>query len=251
MNPINYQKINQQTINNWIDNGWEWGQPISHTEFEEAKNGNFAVKLTPTKSVPKNWIGDLRGKKVLGIASGGGQQMPIFTALGAACTVLDYSDKQIEQERMVAQREGYLITLLQEDMSTPLPFADDTFDMIFHPVSNCYIEEVKPLWKECYRVLKKGGVLLSGLDIGINYLFDEEEKILINTLPFNPLNNEEHLRQMQKSNGGIQFSHTSEEQINGQLEAGFTLLSLYDDTNGYGNLHEHNVASYIATRSIK
>ena len=45
MNPINYQKINQQTINNWIDNGWESGQPISHTEFEEAKNGNFAVKL--------------------------------------------------------------------------------------------------------------------------------------------------------------------------------------------------------------
>ena len=55
---------------------------------------------------------------------------------------------------------------------------NDTFDMIFHPVSNCYIEEVKPLWKECYRVLKKGGVLLSGLDIGIHYLFDEEEKIL-------------------------------------------------------------------------
>ena len=137
------------------------GQPISHTEFEEAKNGNFVVKLTPTKSVPKNWIGDLRGKKVLGLASGGGQQMPIFTALGAACTVLDYSDRQIEQERMVAKREGYLITLLQEDMSKPLPFADDTFDMIFHPVSNCYIEEVKPLWKECYRVLKKGGVLLS------------------------------------------------------------------------------------------
>ena len=119
---------------------------------------------------------------MLGLASGGGQQMPIFTALGAVCTVLDYSDRQIEQERMVAEREGYLITLLQEDMSKPLPFANDTFDIIFHPVSNCYIEEVKPLWKECYRVLKKGGILLSGLDIGVNYLFDEEEKTLINTL---------------------------------------------------------------------
>ena len=103
MNPINYQKINQQTINNWIDNGWEWGQPISHTEFEEAQNGNFTVKLTPTKSVPKNWIGDLRGKKVLGLASGGGQQMPIFTALGAECTVLDYSDRQIEQDSPCVQ----------------------------------------------------------------------------------------------------------------------------------------------------
>lgn len=41
---------------------------------------------------------------------------------------------------MVAQREDYLITLLEEDMSKPLPFANDTFDMILHPVCNCYIE---------------------------------------------------------------------------------------------------------------
>jgi len=94
-------------------------------------------------------------------------------------------------------------------------------------------------------VLRKGGVLVSGLDIGINYIFDLEERVLTNTLPFNPLKNEEHLRQMQDSNGGVQFSHTIEEQINGQLEAGFALTNLYDDTNDFGNLHKHNVAYKI------
>ena len=95
--------------------------------------------LTPTKAVPHAWFGELKGKRVLGLASGGGQQMPIFTALGAVCTVLDYSERQLESERMVSQREGYDIRILRADMSKPLPFEDGEFDLIFHPVSNCYV----------------------------------------------------------------------------------------------------------------
>ena len=49
----------------------------------------------------------------------------------------------------------------------------------------------------------------------------------------------------------MQFSHTLEELINGQLEAGFTLLSLYEDTNGKGRLHELNIPTFIAMRSQK
>jgi methyltransferase len=251
MDNINYAEVNARTIDAWVKDGWMWGQPISHEAFVAAQSGDYIVKLTPTKPVPKSWLGDLKGEKILGLACGGGQQMPLFSAVGAECTVLDYSEKQLETERMVAQREGYRIHIVRADMSRPMPFDDDSFDLIFHPVSNCYVEHVQPIWNECYRVLRKGGRLLSGLDIGINYLFDAEERTLLNTLPFNPLKNEEHLRQMQESNSGIQFSHTIEEQINGQLEAGFTLTNLYDDTNGFGNLHEHNVASYVATRCVK
>ncbi|MDO4662557.1 MAG: methyltransferase domain-containing protein [Tissierellia bacterium] len=248
---MDYQKINADTIDRWIENGWQWGESITHDEYIKATKGVFEVKLTPTKNVPKNWLGDLKNKKILGLASGGGQQMPIFKALGADCTILDYSNKQLESERKIAQQEGYNIEIIKADMSKPLTFEDETFDIIFHPVSNCYVEKVKPIWKECYRILKKGGRLLSGLDIGINYIFDEDEKTLVNTLPFNPLKNKDQLDQSIKNDDGIQFSHTIEEQVNGQLEAGFILKSLYDDTNGEGNLHEHNVASFIATLSQK
>ena len=86
--------------------------------------------------------------------------MPIFSALGAECTVLDYSVTQLESEKMVAEREGYEIKTIRADMTKPLPFADETFDMIVHPVSNCYVKEVKPIFKECARILKKGGILL-------------------------------------------------------------------------------------------
>ena len=246
-----YQDINAQTIDKWVEEGWEWGNPISHDEFESAKKGSWNVKLTPVRFVPHEWFVDVKGKRILGLASGGGQQMPIFAAHGAECTVLDYSEKQIESERIVADREGYEITIIRADMTKRLPFGDDTFDLIFHPVSNCYVEEVLPIWKECYRVLKKGGRLLSGLDNGFNYVFDDDETTVCNSLPFNPLKNDEQMRCLKQNDDGIQFSHTAEEQLTGQLRAGFRLADLYEDTNGGGNLHEHNVPTYWATLAIK
>ena len=185
-----YQDINRETIDRWIEEGWEWGTPISHEQFLQAKEGKWDVLLTPTIPVPHEWIGDLMGKKVLGLASGGGQQMPIFTALGAECTVLDYSPKQIQSERLVAQREGFTIEAVQGDMTERLPFDDESFDLIFHPVSNCYIKEVQHVFQEAYRVLKPGGILLSGLGNEVNYLVDEKEEKIIWKMPFDPTEDE-------------------------------------------------------------
>ena len=84
--------------------------------------------------------------------------MPIFTALGAECTVLDYSSGQIESEIFVAEREGYKINAIEGDMTKKFPFADESFDLIFHPVSNCFVEDVRHVFNEAYRVLKKGGI---------------------------------------------------------------------------------------------
>jgi len=152
---------------------------------------------------------------------------------------------------MVAKREGYSISIIQGDMTKPLPFEDEFFDVIFFPVSNVYVEEAKPIFKECYRILKKGGYLLSGLDNGINFITDDNEKEILNSFPFNPLKNPEQMAQLQASDAGVEFSHTLEEQIGGQLEAGFTLLELYEDTNGEGRLHELHIPAFFATRARK
>jgi len=247
----NYTEINSTVVDHWVEAGWEWGTPIDHETFRNAQEDHWSVLLTPTKPVPRAWFCEFKNACILGLASGGGQQIPIFAALGAECTVLDYSEKQLFNEKTVAEREHYNVNLVQADMTKPLPFEDEHFDLIFHPVSNCYIHDVIPVWKECYRILKKGGILLAGFDNGINYLFDDDEVSIEYKLPFNPLDDAKLYEESVKNEWGIQFSHSIEEQIGGQLKAGFMLTDIYQDTNGIGNLHDHNVPTFYATRAVK
>lgn len=246
-----YQDINKETIDRWVEEVWEWGKPISHEEYLNAKKGIWKVLLTPTKPVPHEWLANVNGKKILGLASGGGQQMPIFNALGANCSVLDNSLKQIESEIEVAERESYKIEAVVSDMTKTFPYEDETFDLVFHPISNCYIEDVFHVFKETYRVLKKGGLFLAGLGNEINYMVDNDENRIVWKMPFNPLLDEKAKEFLLEEDSGMQFSHNMTEQIGGQLKAGFTLLDLYEDTNGFGRLHELNIKTYIATKSIK
>lgn len=80
---------------------------------------------------------------------------------------------------------------------------------------------------------------------------DDEEKEIIWKMPFNPLKDNAVREYMIKENCGMQFSHNITEQIGGQLKAGFTLLDIYEDINGFGWLHEMNIKTYIATKSVK
>ncbi|WP_074364758.1 hypothetical protein [Clostridium sp. N3C] len=52
---------------------------------------------------------DIKSKKVLCLASGGGQQGTIMTALGAKVTVFDNSFKQLEKDQFVAKSDGLTI----------------------------------------------------------------------------------------------------------------------------------------------
>ena len=255
-----YTDINSAAIDKWVEDGWCWGTPISSEIYQKAVSGEWNVVLTPEIPVPHEWFapflnsGKLTGTKLLGLASGGGQQMPIFAALGAECTVLDYSAKQLECEKIVAEREDYHINIVKADMTKRLPFDDNTFDIIFHPVSNCYIEDVYHVWNECFRVLRKGGVLLAGMDNGINFLFSDHDAhplVATDKVPYNPLKDPAlYEKCMAESDGSLQFSHTMEEQIGGQLKAGFVLTHLYEDRENDCNLGKH-FPQYIATRAVK
>ena len=111
---------------------------MSLAEIKAAKAGDWEVLLTPTKIVPQDWFGDIRGKDLLGLASGGGQQVPIFAAAGARVTSFDNSATQLAKDRLVAEREGLEVRFEQGDMADLSRFDDASFDLIFHPVSNVF-----------------------------------------------------------------------------------------------------------------
>ncbi len=248
---VDYVELNSKIIDECVNEGWKWGTPITSEEFNRAKNGEWKIKLSITKYIPREWFGELKDKNVLGLAAGGGQQIPILSAFGAKCTLLDYSIMQLKTDAMVASREGYKVNLIKYDMTKRLPFDDNSFDIIIFPACSEFIEKVEPVFRECYRILKKGGILLCGLINPMNYIVDDNEEKIVHSLPFNPLRNKEHEKILLKRGAGYQFSHTVAEQIGGQLKAGFILTHVEDDTNGEGRLHELNIPTYMVTRAIK
>ncbi len=90
--------------------GDEWTIPVSSEVIERARQGDWSVILTPTKPVPRSWLGELAGARVLCLASGGGQQSPILAAAGAIVTALDNSPEQLARDRYVATREELEVT---------------------------------------------------------------------------------------------------------------------------------------------
>src|SRR5262245_57443593 len=80
--------------------------PVGADVIAAARRGEWQIVLTPRRAVPREWFGDLRGRDVLGLGSGGGQQGPILAAAGARVVVLDQSPAQAQRDRDAAAREG-------------------------------------------------------------------------------------------------------------------------------------------------
>lgn len=243
-----------------VEWGNEWTIPVSSEAVAAARQGRWEIYLTPTKPVPQAWFPDLRECNVLCLASGGGQQGPILAAAGADVTVFDNSPRQLAQDRFVARRDGLEITTVEGDMTDLSVFPDGSFDLIVHPVSNLFVPDVRPVWREAFRVLRHGGALLSGFNNPVVYIFDYElyERGLLevrHALPYSDaasLSDEERQRYLEEGEF-LEFSHTLEDQIGGQIDAGFLIAGLYEDIYGEetNDLLSQYMPVFIATWAIK
>src|SRR5512140_2410658 len=149
---MNILEHNRRAWDREVEQGNPWTVPVGPGEIAAARKGDWNIVLTPTKPVPHAWLPELPGKRLLCLASGGGQQGPVLAAAGAHVTVLDNSPRQLDRDRMVADREGLDIKTVEGDMADLHMFADGSFDYIVHPVSNVFAPDVLAVWHEAYRV---------------------------------------------------------------------------------------------------
>ncbi len=156
---MDIRKHNRTAWDNKVKKRDRWTVPDSSEIIKQARKGNWQIRLTPTIPVPEDWFPPLKGLDVLCLASGGGQQGPVLSAAGANVTVLDNSPVQLERDRFVAERDYLVIRTVEGDMRDLSRFTDASFDLIFHPVSNTFVPDVRVVWKEAFRVVRKGGVL--------------------------------------------------------------------------------------------
>ena len=142
---MDVRAYNRDAWNKAVERSDPWTLPANEGVIAEARTGKWSVRLTPTRHVPPEWFPDLQGIKVLGLAAGGGQQGPIFAAAGADVTILDNSPKQLQQDRMVAEREGLAICLIEGDMKNLEMLPSGYFDLVFNPISTCFVDDVLPV----------------------------------------------------------------------------------------------------------
>jgi SAM-dependent methyltransferase len=178
----------------------------------------------------------MKGVRILCLASGGGQQGPILAAAGAEVTVFDNSRKQLDQDRLVAEREGLAIRTVRGNMKDLSVFAAGSFDLVVNAVSGVFCDDLRPVWKEAFRVLRSGGKLIAGHTNPLIYIFDpramDQGRLEVRfSVPYSDLESfsEEEKNKWIERKVPFEWSHTMDDLIGGQLAAGFRLTGFFED----------------------
>lgn len=123
-----------------------------------ATDKDFALQK---ESDPCGWLGDVRGKKLLCLAAGGGRQGPIYAMAGADVTVVDISSAQLELDREVAVERKLDLRTIHTSMDDLSMFRTGEFDLVMQPVSTCYLSDLRKTYLEVARVTRPGGIYVS------------------------------------------------------------------------------------------
>jgi SAM-dependent methyltransferase len=260
--PMNILDANKAAWDRAVSEGTNpYTKVVSPERIAAARQGEWSLSLSGCKPIPADWFPNLKGRKVLCLASGGGQQAPIFAALGAEVTLLDASPKQLAQDQFVAERDNLNIKLVEGDMADLSAFEDGSFELIYNPPSTLFVPDVAPVWRECYRVLQAGGVLMTGFMNPDEFVFDDvaldDQGIFVvkhplpyveyETLSQAALEERIHNKEM------LHFSHTMEAQLGGLTKAGFVITGFYEDRRPEedGNPIRHFMPSTFVARAQK
>lgn len=152
MSKADYRRTNEAAWDQMARQQNRLAKPAREEDFDD-----------PLQTVDgSGWLGgDIRGQTVLCLAAGGGRQGPIYAAAGAMVTVVDISEEMLKLDRAVAQEKGFNIQTIKASMDHLAEINDDSFDIVIHPVSTCYVHDVLAVFREVARVIRPGGLYIS------------------------------------------------------------------------------------------
>lgn len=194
-------------------------------------NGQLKHIPEPLNDIfPASVLIDIKGKNVLCLASGGGQQSAMFGLLGAKVTVVDISVGQLAGDKKAAKHYGYKINAVQADIRNLSTLGDKSFDLVYQAPSMGYIPDIKQVYSEVARVLRSGGLYRVDAQNPLSQFVDESSwdgKGYRISVPYSVT---------QQQRGGnkkfIEFRHHLDDTFNGLIECGFTIEQVQEAPSG-------------------
>jgi ubiquinone/menaquinone biosynthesis C-methylase UbiE len=202
---------------------------------------------------------DLRGRKLLCLAAGGGRQSVIYAASGAEVTVVDISPAMLEIDRVAAAERGYHVRTVEASMDHLPMLKEGEFDIVIHPVSTCYVPDIRPVYREVARVTRIGGCYVSQHKQPASLQADvvpsprgyELIEPYYRSGPLHAVSGSRH-----REEGTLEFLHRWEELIGQMCRAGFVIEDLTepphaderDSAGSFGHRSSY-VAPYVRIRA--
>ncbi len=232
----------EKNIDNLVRNSVDWTASATKEELEAARKGDVRLRFG-NREVPKKWLQNLKGLRVLCLAGAGGLQAPLFACAGAEVTVIDLSEEMLAKDRVIAERENLTMNIIKGNMCDLSGFKDESFDMIFNPPSLMYVPNVSAVFRECHRVLEKFGEMIMIAPAPIQYTCDwtEDEQggyyRAVNRMPWCSHDKDD--------SGWIEYGHTMDEYLGGLIRSGFVL-------DGYLESQGEDITDlWFITRAVK
>ena len=249
--------FNRQAWDLMAEAGDRFYRAVTTAEIADARQGMVRIRLTPTQPLPDHWLGSVKGREILCLAGGGARQGPLLAAAGGIVTVFDLSEKQLQRDRQIAEREKLSLETVSGDMRDLSHFSANQFDLIISPCATCFCPDTQPIWDECFRVLRPGGELMIGMINPIHYLFDaaklDKGKFEIrHAIPYSDFDLPESERErLLGPERPIEFGHSLEQLIAGQMAAGLVLTGFFEDAWGGNDPLSKKINTFLCTRSRK
>ncbi len=199
-----------------------------------ARDEDFANPLKTLDS--SGWLGnDIRGRRVLCLAAGGGKHGPLYAAAGAEVSVVDLSPAMLELDRQVAAERKLHVRTVETSMDDLSMFQTGEFDIVVHPVSSCYVPDVEAVYRQVARVVRAQGIYISqhkqptSLQADIRPASQGYEVIepYYRRGPLAPVAGSLH-----REEGALEYLHRWEQLIGGLCRAGFVIEDLIEPLHG-------------------
>ncbi len=186
---------------------------------------------------PFGWVDfELRGRKVLCLAAGGGKHSVLFAAAGAETTVVDISPVMLDLDRKAAAEHGFKVNAVEASMDNLAALPDAHFDLVVQPVSTCYVPDIALVYREIARVTAPGGLYISQhkqpgslqTSLRISPLGYTLVEPYYRSGPLPPAPDGSALRE----SGTLEFMHRWDELLGGLCRAGFVIEDTFEPRHG-------------------